>query len=672
MPSFPMGAALNSKDAHWLKDSLRGAGEILRVTAIAGIVAIAELRWPDDRSRTEKLADYILASTRALGPLYVKMAQILAAQSGVISEGFRRRLQTTFDRNPAIPHARIEKAIEQSYGEPLGARFATFDACPIGVGTIAQVHRATLVTGENVAVKVVKPGAGRSLRTALIAVSLLIGLADVFMPRARPLRLRQNFRDLRKVVEAQTDMRLELQNQLAVARSFDGHPFVRVPRTFASHCNVSVLVMEFVEGVKGYEVDRIEIDRTLLARRLQDTFYTMIYLHGRFHVDPHPGNLLLNSDGKLVLLDFGLFGTLSEELKWDLSGFYYACVHKNWESATTRFVRCFVDEDVSRLKNDEEFKVKLCSILRVHFEERTNRWSTVGFIRDTHSLLYARSLRMKSGMPLLILCLLTGEGLLHDVDSRVDIWANARHFVDRASPYVSESVRLRFDRAIGRTLPKSIEARRAARDVLVAPTHLDRFVLPSEYPLVVKKAQGAWLEDIDGHRYVDLSGGYGPHLLGHGHHVIVDALVETLRSKWVNALATEEEILLAQTIAAAFPGNNRVIFSNSGTEAILIAIRLCRAFTGRQKVAKFEGHFHGHSDQGLVSAWFRFAGTEQCPEPIAGTLGTASSIVASTMVLQYGHSDGLDVIYKQRKELACVICEPMPYCVTTTSNSCPD
>jgi glutamate-1-semialdehyde 2,1-aminomutase len=258
------------------------------------------------------------------------------------------------------------------------------------------------------------------------------------------------------------------------------------------------------------------------------------------------------------------------------------------------------------------------------------------------------------------LVFLSCEGFANQIDPNIDIWANARKFTDRYSPYMNQTVTEAFDKYFSQTNPGSLQLRDRAKQSLVAPTHIDRYFFPSTYPLFIKKAINSRLEDVDGNIYVDLSCGYGPHILGYAHPVITKALTEAIALGSINALGNLNEVQLAETIVEALPFADKAILSNSGTEAILQAIRLCRAYRRRDRVAKFEGHYHGFSDQGMVSSWFRFTGSKDQPEPIDGTLGSNTSVVKNTLVLQYGHPASLERLRQQAGSLACIICEPMP------------
>jgi glutamate-1-semialdehyde 2,1-aminomutase len=221
-------------------------------------------------------------------------------------------------------------------------------------------------------------------------------------------------------------------------------------------------------------------------------------------------------------------------------------------------------------------------------------------------------------------------------------------------------VQERFDRIIRPAIPRSFAMREEASGYLVAPTHLDRFVLPSAFPLIVDEARGCRITDVDGHSYIDLSCGYGPHILGYAHPAVAHAIADAALRGGVNALGNPKEIELARQIAGAFEPGSKVILGNSGTEAVVMALRLARAHTGRDRVAKFEGHYHGFTDQGMVSGWFRHRGDKARPEPIEGSAGTQRSVVRDTLVLQLGEPASLERIAEHADELAAVILEPMP------------
>jgi glutamate-1-semialdehyde 2,1-aminomutase len=588
-----------------------------------------------------------------MGPLYIKAGQVLATQSGLLAKGEVDEFRSFFsDLAPMTPGA-LRRTLR-------GQSFQRFDPEPIAVGSVAQVHRATLPDGREVAVKVVKRGVRERLEASCWLLAGLLRAAHALAPPVRDYDVPGNFAELRPLLTGQCDMLEEARRQTEIAANFAGYPYLRVAAPVSELCTKDVLVMELLEGVRGQDVDLVEFPRPALAARLQEIFYRMAYFHGQFHVDPHPGNLLFGEEGRVLLLDFGLVGRLDEDDKWNLAAFYYACTRQEWKLAVDRLTTAFVVGGRRLRAEWAEYAEEMAAVLRRHFRDETSRWSTMAFFTDATRVLHRHGARSTTRFSLLALALLTGEGFVTLVDPDIDIWRNARRFTDRFSPYMSDDVRQRFERELGPVIPGSIEAKRQAAGFLVAPTHLDRFVLPSAFPLVVKMASGSRIWDVDGNEYVDLSCGFGPHILGYAHPMVVWAIQEAAALGGVNALASPAELALAQRIAEPFGEDARVILCNSGTEAVVVALRLARAHTRKDRVAKFEGHYHGFSDQGTVSSWFRFRGDRSRPEPVANSAGAQRAVVGDTLVLQYGEPASLRRIAEHAGELACVLVEPMP------------
>ena len=599
-----------------------------------------------------------------MGPLWIKLGQVLATRGDLISEELITQLRQLHDDCPPSPAAYVRRKLKEIYGQALAESFTDFDFIPLASGSIAQVHQAVLAGGDKVAVKIIKDGVRSALSDDLMVARILITVSHLLLPAVRRLALLKHFQEIATLLASQADLALELQRQNALRERFTGHPFVQVPTPYPSLSNEDILVMELVEEIPGRNWKQVEISPQLLARRLQHVVYTMLYHKGIFHADPHPGNVFFTRDGKIIMVDFGIVGFISEDEKWGLSSFFYACVRKDWDRAVKRFFRFFVEPGMEPNAIPRELHREFAAVLRHHFEERNQRWSTVGFVNDGRRVLQRHNVRFTSNFTQVAFMFFTGEGFVSQIDPEIDIWLNARMFTDRASPYMSEELRKRFDRDLWEQRPASHELRLRAARTLVAPTHLDRYVLPSRYPLFIRRAVGSKLEDVDGNILIDLSGGYGPHILGYGHPLVVDAIATAAANGGINALAHEAEVLLAEDLVSALNGSDLAVLCNSGTESVIQAVRLCRTARGKDRVAKFEGHYHGFSDQGVISSWVRFSGPQTQPRPIAPP-GVSPSTVDNTIILQYGFEESLAVLRENAADLACVICEPMPAALAT-------
>jgi glutamate-1-semialdehyde 2,1-aminomutase len=610
--------------------------------------------------KTIKQGEWIYRYFLQMGPVYIKIGQILATRSDLIPEHWVTILRELQDNVPAMAEADTRKIINQDLSLPFAKVFSEFSFQPLASGSIAQVHKATLLTGQKVAVKVVKKNVRYQLKQNLDIIQFFVAILDFISPSVRDLGIPKRLKELRALLIIQADMKQEAEKQEAVYINFKEHPYVTVPAVIKELSTANLLFMEFVEGIPGKDAHKVKLERRILARRFQDTIYTMLYMHGLCHGDPHPGNIFFTQDGSIILLDYGITVQLTEDEKWGLSSFYYACSRKEWDVAVERFTQHFVTDKKYINQNWHDYEAEIKGVLKYHFDINTTQWSTVSYFQDVSKVLRKYRARYTTNFTKVELVFLSCEGFATQIDPNIDIWDNASKFTDRYSPYMSDEVKNTFDVYFQENAPSSMAMRERASHSLVAPTHINRYFFPSTYPVFVKKAQGSKIEDFDGNVFVDISCGYGPHFLGYAHPAVNQAISESLANGFVNAIGSEAELRLAEMLVEALPGAEKAILSNSGTESILQAIRLCRAYRKKDKVAKFEGHYHGFSDQGMVSSWFRFTGEKFEPQPIAGTQGSDRATVENTLVLQYGHIEGLERLRAEVSELACVICEPMP------------
>jgi glutamate-1-semialdehyde 2,1-aminomutase len=209
-------------------------------------------------------------------------------------------------------------------------------------------------------------------------------------------------------------------------------------------------------------------------------------------------------------------------------------------------------------------------------------------------------------------------------------------------------------------LPKSKEILERAKKVLLSPTVTGPFRAPKAVAFI-KEAKGSKIVDHDDNEYIDVTMAYGPLILGHGHPVAIEAAKKAFQNGTVLAIAHENEVRLAELMVDAIPCAERVAFSNSGTEATMHAMRVARARTGKDKIAKFEGGYHGVHDYALVSSILaQPEGSPEDPGSVADNPGTPQAVVDQMITLTYNNPASLEKIRKHKDELAAVIIEPVP------------
>jgi len=657
-PEVRPAAVVDRASTHSASASREGAGKLLALLSAARGLSRIHLAGIQGSDRARAVGALTAQCLSDLGPLYTKLGQVISTRADLFPPDFVEQLAWLRDDCAPSSTQYVLGRVRAALGGPVSSLFESFDETPLACASIAQVHRGVTRDGRVLALKVVKQHVAKQLEGDLLLLERLLRVLERVVPALREFRAHAHFAEIARLLKAQASMQREAANQAELHARLLGHPFIRIPQVLAEHSSDDVLVMEFVDGIRGKDFARVRVPARTLARRFQHAIYSMVYSHGVFHADPHPGNVIFSEDGTISFVDFGVVGRLTEDEKWALSSFYFACSRKDWPRACERFLRHFVDGVQLSEPRRDEFFASFVGVLRRHLEHERSRWSTIAFVKDGQAVLRQFGARYTARFSHVALAFLTGEGFLSQIDPDIDIWENARLFTDRASPYMSDAVRARFDQEFATTQPGSKLLKERAQHVLVAPTHLDRYYFPSQYPLFVRRARGCTFIDEDGNEYIDLSSGYGPHLLGYGHPAIQEGITAGLEAGAVNAIGCQAEVELAEAITSALPGSERAVLSNSGTEAVLQAIRLCRAARGRERVAKFEGHYHGFSDHGLVSSWFRFSGPAQTPTAIAMP-GVHRKAVDDTLVLPYGQDAALEAIEQQADTLACVICEPL-------------
>src|SRR5210317_774641 len=173
-------------------------------------------------------------------------------------------------------------------------------------------------------------------------------------------------------------------------------------------------------------------------------------------------------------------------------------------------------------------------------------------------------------------------------------------------------------------------------------------------PVFIDHAKGSKIFDVDGNEYIDMVLSYGPMILGHRHKKVERSIKKALKKGYTFGASTNKEIKLAKMVCDAFPGMDKVRFVNSGTEAVLSAIRLARAYTGHNKIIKFSGCYHGHSDALLVAA-----GSGLATLSLPGSKGVPEGAVKNTLIAEYNNLDSVQAHFDKYNDIAGVIIEPV-------------
>jgi predicted unusual protein kinase regulating ubiquinone biosynthesis (AarF/ABC1/UbiB family) len=288
----------------------------------------------------ERRAQALVDSLVALGPTFVKLAQVFASRPDVVPEPYLSTLGKLTDRVPGVPFDQIEREIVTAYGKTPEEMFESFDRNALALGSLGQVYRARY-QGRDVVVKVLRPGVEDLVESDVTAVRRILDIISRRWSNSHLRGFRVVVDEFAKRIGEEMDFRLEAANAIAIARRFATNPRVLIPDIETELTRQRVMVMEYMEGTRVDSLAPLiaegKVDGERVAESVVEAYIQMMLVDGLFHADPHPGNLLVTDDGSLVLLDFGMVVRVETEMRRTLIRTAMAAVSRNADGVIDGF-----------------------------------------------------------------------------------------------------------------------------------------------------------------------------------------------------------------------------------------------------------------------------------------------------------------------------------------------
>jgi ubiquinone biosynthesis protein len=276
-----------------------------------------------------------------LGPTFIKFGQILSTRPDQIGMPLAQELQKLQTSVACDPPAVVRETIESELGKSVDALFTDFDATPLASASIGQAHRARLSVGDDVVVKVQHAGIRRRMEVDLDILGGLAQLAEK-LPELQSYRPQATVAEFRRTVRREFDFAREARNLQQFSRNFARSPYVRIPKFYPQLSTGRVLTMEWLDGSRLCDPElrtMPTVDLRQVARHGAEMYLDMIFYHGFYHGDPHPGNLVVLPGGAIGLLDFGMVARLDEQLREDIEDLLVAIVSQDSQQLTSLVMR---------------------------------------------------------------------------------------------------------------------------------------------------------------------------------------------------------------------------------------------------------------------------------------------------------------------------------------------
>ncbi len=388
------------------------------------------------RNTQQARGERLRLALEKLGPLFVKFGQMLSTRRDLLPVDVADELAKLQDQVPPFAFAEVQKSIEAAFGLPLNQVYSQFDEVAIASASVAQVHFASLLNGQEVAVKVLRPGIANVIRQDLSLIRSLAWLLQAVSAEGKRLKPIEVVNEFARHTQHELDLTLEAANCSQLARNFQDKRLL-IPEVYWDYCRKEVMTMQRMHGTPISQVDVLKNKGLSLAKLAHDgveIFFTQVFRDGFFHADMHPGNIQVADDGRYIALDFGIMGTLSDTDKYYLARNFLAFFNRDYRDVAVAHIEsAWVPADT----NVDELETSIRAICEPIFDKPLKDISFGRTLLSLFQMSRRFGVVIQPQLVMLQKTLLNIEGLGRDLDPNIDLWQSAKPFLKR---WMSEQI----------------------------------------------------------------------------------------------------------------------------------------------------------------------------------------------------------------------------------------
>lgn len=374
-------------------------------------------------------------SLEELGPIFIKFGQALSTRPDILPPEIAFELSKLQDKVPPFPGEQAMAIIEEAYGQPAQDIFAQIDLHALASASMAQVHAATLKTGEEVVVKILRPNMRRIISQDLSIMHTIAKLAERFWPEGKRFKPKEIVKEFQYSLMNELDLLREAANGTQLRRNFDQSPLLYIPVIHWDYARTNILVMERIYGIPISDLNSLQenkINVKKLAERGVEIFFTQVFRDCFFHADMHPGNIFVSykdpQNPQYICIDFGIIGTLNDSDKRYLAENLFAFFNRDYR----RVAQLHVESGwVARDTRIEEFEADIRTVCEPIFEKPLKDISFAQIVLRLFEVARRFQMEVQPQLVLLQKTLLAIEGLGRQLYPELDLWATAKPFLEK-------------------------------------------------------------------------------------------------------------------------------------------------------------------------------------------------------------------------------------------------